>query len=104
LPKDCGIIPRGIIITQGSPSEKTIIIKQQKHGRIDQISNAEWTTGTFYDTTKRSIFDYNLDLKTSCFYMDWDPKNNSWKYDITMEPQNLKRNIKCLEDALANGI
>ena len=104
LPKNCGIIPRGIIVTQASPIKKTVITKKQKHGRVDQISNTEWTTGTSYDTTRRNIFDFNLDLKTGCFYMDWDPKNNSWKYDITMEPQNLKKNIQCLEDALANDI
>ncbi|HJR84091.1 MAG TPA: AbiV family abortive infection protein [Nitrososphaeraceae archaeon] len=101
LPKDCGIIPRGIIVTQASPSKNTVITKKQKHGRIDQVSTAEMTTGTHYDTTKRNIFDYNFDLKTACFYMDWDPKNNSWKYAITIEPQNLMKKITHIEDALA---
>ena len=61
------------------------------------------TTGKFYDTTN-FIFDYNLDLKTVCFYMDWDEANKSWKYGVATEPKDLKKNIKSFEDAFQSPI
>lgn len=100
LPGDCRIILRGVKITEPSPSTKTIIVKKGKHGIDNQVSIAGSTTGTFYDTTN-FIPDYYVDLKTACFYMDWDQNNNSWKYDIATEAKDLKKNIKCLEDALS---
>jgi hypothetical protein len=34
--------------------------------------------------------------------LDWDRDNR--KYDIAINPDDLNKNIKCLEDALANGV
>jgi hypothetical protein len=42
----------------------------------------------------------DLDLKTACFYMDWDPKNESWKYDISVDWNNLKKGITSFKKKL----
>jgi hypothetical protein len=110
LPEDCRIFMRGIkvtedltsakIETEALTSAKSITIKRGKQ-RYDKVSVPKSTTGSFFDTTNVNIFDYNLDLKTACFYIDWDRDN--WKYDAAMGPEDLKKNIKCLEDALAKA-
>lgn len=101
LPNDCRITMRGIKISEAFPSTKTVTIKRGKQ-RYDKVSVLQGATGTFSDSSNTSIFDYNLDLKTACFYMDWDMDN--WKFDAATGPQDLKKNIECLENALAKGI
>jgi len=34
-----------------------------------------------------------LVLKNAYFYMDWDKVNKTWKYDISTDPDKLKKNI-----------
>jgi len=108
LPNDCRIKFRGIKITQHLSSGKSITIKKGKQGPYDQVYVPEGLTGTFTNTTNTNantntnIFDYNLDLKTACFYMDWDRDN--WKFDAAIAPEELNKNITCFEGALGNGI
>lgn len=103
LPSRCRIILRGVKVTESSPSTRTVTVKKGKYGINNKVSVAGLTTGTFYDTTNFA-FDYNLDLKTSCFYMDWDQSNSSWKYDVATQQKDLKKNIECLEKALTKGM
>jgi hypothetical protein len=83
LPPECSMITRGIRISTPFPYMKTIDLKSD---RI--ISIREWATGSFADTTdiffdtEKSAF-IELDLKTSCFYMDFDRDSKTWKYDIS---------------------
>jgi len=32
--------------------------------------------------------------------MDWDKDNKTWKYDISTDPNKLKKNIKYFEETL----
>jgi len=99
LPEGCNVFFRGVKITKAFPTTKTIKIKKNKYGLESKVSIGKGTTGSYYDTTT-GIFDYNLDLKTSCFYIDWDENNNSWKFDVVTQKADLDKNIKCLENAL----
>ena len=70
-----------------------------------KIAPIKGTTGTFTDTTqisydaKKGTF-LDLGLKESCFYMDWDEDNLTWKYDVATDPNKLKENIKYFEETL----
>jgi hypothetical protein len=70
-----------------------------------KVTLPEWASGGFIDIT-HIFFDaekltlIELDLKTSCFYMDWDGDNQTWKYDVATDPNKLKENIKYFEDTL----
>src|SRR2546428_2883388 len=102
LPPECSINPRGIRISTAIQSGKVIDLNSNR-----KIAPIEWTTGSFVDTT-HIYFDtqkltlIELDLKTSCFYMDWDGVNQSWKYDVSTDPDKLKKNIKYFEEALSH--
>jgi AbiV family abortive infection protein len=95
LPSDC----RTVNVTVSVPFTRTIRI-----GQDNIISIPESATGTFLDVTNPNKFVYSLDLKTACFYIDWDKTINDWKYDVVTQPDDLKKYIKCLEDALEKGI
>jgi hypothetical protein len=95
LPSDC----RTVRVTVAIPFTSTITL-----GHDNQISILESITGTFLDTTNVNRFVYNLDLKTACFYIDWDKNNKDWEHRVSTNPEDLKKYIKCLEDALEKGI
>ncbi len=94
LPSDC----RTVRLTVATPSTRTVTL-----GMDNQISSPESTTGSYLDTTDEKRFVYSLDLKTACFYVDWNENNKDWKYRIPTQPKDLKKYIKCLEDALASN-
>jgi hypothetical protein len=101
LPPQCSMITRGIRIFSPNSSGKAIDFKSNR-----RIFIPEGVTGSFADTThiffdlKRSTF-IELNLKTSCFYMDFDKDNITWKYDICPDQRQLKANVKCFERKLA---
>jgi len=102
LPAVCRLISRGVTIYQAGLSNRTIFVKKDKKGQIGgSVSVQKDTTGKFIDTTNLYSLD-NLDLKTACFYIDWDIKNKNWNYDLATDRQQLKRNIKTFENALLN--
>jgi AbiV family abortive infection protein len=103
LPFDCRVIVRGVIINEASSVTRTIKTTKKKYGLDNQVSVLKGSTGTFSDT-QVSIFDYNLDLKTACFYIDWDENDKSWKLDVVTGKEDLNKNINCLEDALTRDI
>lgn len=94
LPENAKNIFRGIRIKASdiSSNPKTIYLSEDHNVSITTSSNA---SGTYYDTTHTSSqIDYwNRDLKTTCFYMDWDEINKSWCYDIVIDYEVLKNNI-----------
>jgi hypothetical protein len=55
-------------------------------------------TATFFDPKYNTFFE--MDLKESCFYMDFDKDNETWKYDISTDEDQLKENIKRFEERL----
>jgi len=90
LPAECSINPRGISISIAIQSGQVIDLKSNR-----KVALPEWASGGFIDTT-HIFFDtekltlIELDLKTSCFYMDWDVDNQTWKYDVATD--SYKRN------------
>jgi hypothetical protein len=100
-PPQCSMITRGIRITSPNTSGKVIDLKSNR-----RIFILEGVTGSSADTTKvffdskRSTF-IEIDLKTSCFYMDFDKDNRTWKYDICPDQRQLKANVKRFERKLA---
>ncbi|MGA9151199.1 MAG: hypothetical protein WBZ36_11525 [Candidatus Nitrosopolaris sp.] len=58
------------------------------------------TKRMFFFDSKRSAF-IELDLKASCFYMDFDKDNRTRKYDISPDQRQLKANVKRFENKLA---
>ncbi|MGB6533339.1 MAG: AbiV family abortive infection protein [Candidatus Nitrosopolaris sp.] len=101
LPPKCSMIARGIRISSPNPSGQVIDLKSNR-----TIYIPRGVTGSFADTThvffdsKKSTF-IELDLKTSCFYMDFDEDNGTWKYDISPDRRQLKANVKLFESKLA---
>jgi hypothetical protein len=100
LPSKCSFIPRGIRITTPIGSGITTDLKSNR-----TISVLGMQTGSFVDTTHihfdpkyMTIFEF--DLKTACFYMDFDKHNKRWKYDISTDAEWLKKNIKRFEETL----
>ncbi|MGB6528932.1 MAG: hypothetical protein WBF33_12570 [Candidatus Nitrosopolaris sp.] len=53
----------------------------------------------FFDSEKSTFIELNL--RTSCFYMDFDEDNRTWKYDISPDQRRLKANVKLFERKLA---
>jgi hypothetical protein len=96
------LIPPGIRLSTPNPSGKTVNLKSGS-----KIAPIKATTGTFTDTThisndaKRGTF-LDLALKESCFYLDWDEDNRTWKYDVATDPNKLKENIKYFEGTLSS--
>jgi hypothetical protein len=102
LPAKCSMITRGIRISTPSTSAKVIDLKSNR-----KIAPIKGTTGAFidtthifYDTEKRTFIE--LDLKKSCFYMDWDIDNKTWKYDISTDTNQLKENVKYFKETIHN--
>jgi hypothetical protein len=102
LPPECSLIPPGIRLWTPSPSGKTVNLKSGS-----KIAPIKGTTGTFTDIShtsyhaKRGTF-LDLGLKESCFYMDWDEDDRTWKYDVATDPNKLKENIKYFEETLSS--
>jgi AbiV family abortive infection protein len=102
LPVVCRSIFRGVTIYKAGLSNRTIFVKKDKKGQIGgSVSVQKGTTGKFIDTTNLYSLD-NLDLKTACFYIDWDIKNKNWNYELATDREQLRRNIKTFENALPN--
>ena len=100
LHPNCTTITRGIQVSSPFPSSKTVRIKD------DQIvSIPSGLTGGFFDVTHFSLdLEHktfaHLDLKTACFYMDWDNTNKNWNYDIAIEPNDLRLKIEHFQQTL----
>jgi hypothetical protein len=100
LPSECSRITRGISLSAPVSSGKVIDI-----GSDRKIVPTKGTTGGYSDTVT-AFFDprystfFELGLKTSCFYMDFDKNNKTWRYDIVTDEDQLKENIKLFEERL----
>src|SRR5438067_13363414 len=83
-------ITRGIELSAPVSSGKVIDI-----GSNRKIVSTKDTTGSYSDTLtpffdpKYNTF-FEMDLKTSCLYMDFDVDNKTWKYDISSEKDQLR--------------
>lgn len=102
LPPECSHITRGIWISRSNPSGKLIEI-----GSNRSVFTPSNLTGGFSDTTHihfdtKNITFFDMDLKTACFYMDFDKVDETWKYDIFPDKAQLKKNIKQFEETLDN--
>jgi hypothetical protein len=101
LPPKCSMITTGIRITSPNPSGQAIDLKSNR-----TIYMPKGVTGSFADTThvffdsKKSTF-IEVNLRTSCFYMDFDEDNGTWKHDISPDKNQLKANVKRFESKLA---
>ncbi len=103
LPFGCRVIVRGVKVKEASSITRTVVTKKKRFGLGNKVSVPHDCTGVFGDT-QVSIFDYNLDLKTACFYIDWDENNYSWKLDVVTGKEDLDKNIECFEEALTEGV
>ena len=100
LHPNCTIVTRGIKVSRPFPSSKTVRIKQNQ-----SLSIPSGMTGNFFDVTHISIDSKHitlahLDLKNACFYMDWDKANKNWKYDIAIDPNDLRQKIEHFQQTL----
>jgi hypothetical protein len=97
------MIPTGIRVSTTSPSTKTI---QLGSGR--KISHIGGTTGAYIDTThifydEEKMTFIELKLKESCFYMDWDEDNKTWKYDVATDSDQLRKKVEYFEERLEDS-
>ncbi|MGB8036199.1 MAG: hypothetical protein WCF03_20480 [Nitrososphaeraceae archaeon] len=102
LPPECSHITRGVWISRPNPSGKVI-----KIGSNRSVFTSSNLTGGFSDTTHihfdtENMTFFELDIKTSCFYMDFDKDNKTWKYNIFPDKAQLKKIIKRFEETLNN--
>lgn len=103
LPPTCRLIVRGVTIREASPLGRTITVKEDETGQINSIVSVQPnSTGNYVDTTNLNVLDYNLDLKTACFYINWDIKNKRWTYELATDKQLLIQKIESFENALVN--
>jgi hypothetical protein len=91
LPPECSWITRGVKISTPIPSPRVLDL-----GSDRKVSPIRGTTGIFsdsiapfYDQEKMTFIE--VDLKTLCFYMDWDKINKTWKYDVSPDQEQLKK-------------
>lgn len=99
LPPECSMITRGIRISTPIPSQ-IIDLKSDRRIFILEGVPGSFTDKThiFFDIEKSTFIE--LELKTSCFYMDFDRDNKTWKYDISPDEKQLKENLKRFEKRL----
>jgi hypothetical protein len=130
LPDVCSMFSRGIKVSTPFTSNKTISISQNKKvvvGRwttggffdttnidivhvtkalrdlekvIGNLSECEIDLTALHEFGLKAFVD--LDLKTACFYMDWDTRNKSWKYDMATDSNELKDRIGSFKETLVN--
>jgi hypothetical protein len=101
LPSECSPITFGIRELKPSPG------KVIQLGLNRSVFKPDNLTGVFSDTTHvpfdpDNITLFDLKLKTSCFYMDFDKDSKTWKYDIVPDKDQLKKIIKLFEETLDN--
>ena len=65
------------------------------------VSVAPYQSGLFESSTHVPSRDVEFNLKTACFYVDWDEVNRVPKYLITANKEQLAYNIKRVKDNLA---
>jgi hypothetical protein len=53
-----------------------------------------FASGKFEDTLNPPVKADFLDLKTACFYIDWDVTTDGWKFIIPADNDQLKENIE----------
>jgi hypothetical protein len=101
LPSQANYIRRAIIINNPSDKDRPVRVEKGKiTGNKIDIRVGKYLTGLFENTTNINAIDYNLDLKTSCFYMDWDLDNKDWRYKIVPDKNNLLKCIDAFEESL----
>ena len=99
LPPICRRLSRTIEITyNSSDTVQTFVIKRDGIP-IGSISVPPHLSGTFEDPSisKRTV---DFDLKTACFYIDWD--NGKWKFVLPVDKDQLTDNIKRIKEAIVN--
>jgi hypothetical protein len=96
LPSQCRVISRGVkISTNASTKSRTIEINSSR-----KLSIPPGLTGTFTSIGSNSNYKQDIELKTACFYIDWDHRNRTWKYDIATDTSQLRDYIEYFKDAL----
>lgn len=98
LPSICRTISRGVKVSFADANftgnTKTIKIDSNR-----VVSVPSGATGKAFDA-KITSFKNDLVLKEACFYMDWDKRNGTWKYDIAADSVQLNKNIERFRKAL----
>lgn len=87
------------IVLNTSPKVQTFTIKGP-FGNVP-VSVAPYQSGLFESSTHVPSRDVEFNLKTACFYVDWDEVNRVPKYLITANKEQLAYNIKRVKDNLA---
>jgi AbiV family abortive infection protein len=101
LPDNCRKLSRTIKITPKT-SGNLQTIKIEKHGvLIGSISVPVYLSGTFEDRTLKKTVEF--DLKTACFYVDWDNKGH-WKYVLLADKHQLTSNIRLMKEVTTHRI
>ena len=96
LPPICRRLSRTIEITTYNSSDTTQTFAN------GSISVPLHLSGTFVDPSipKRTV---DFDLKTACFYIDWDNTNNTngeWKFVLPVDKDQLTDNIERMKEAI----
>jgi hypothetical protein len=87
------------IVHNTSPKAQTFTIK----GPFGDapLSVGPYQSGIFESSTDIPSRDVDFNLKTACFYVDWDEVNRMPKYLLTANREQLAYNIKRVRDNLA---
>jgi AbiV family abortive infection protein len=96
LPSVCRTISRGVKVSVANTYTKVMTIKIDSNREVSIMSGV---TGKFFDT-KNTSFKNDLVPKEACFYMDWDKRNGTSKYDIATDSVQLNKNIEHFRKAL----
>ena len=97
---DCRLILRGVATSEPSDSARIVTVKENEFGDANKVMIPTSITGKFINTTDFVTFDYDFDLKSTCFYIDWDQTNKTWAYGIATDPKLLQKKIKSFENTL----
>jgi len=77
------------------PSQTFVIKKNNVES--GSVSLTPYTSGTMIPRIKANFFD----LKTACFYIDWDDDINSWRFIITADKDQLTYNIERMKELVS---
>jgi len=101
LPAICRkLSPVKEIVYNFSDVNQTFVIKKN-NVESDSVSLTPYTSGIFEDTMIPRIKANFFDLKTACFYIDWDDDINSWRFIITADKDQLTYNIERMKELVS---
>jgi AbiV family abortive infection protein len=104
LPHVCNELSLTLELSYNSSDKARMINLEKGNDNNNSISVPPYQTGLFTDITNGPAKIVESDLKTSCFYIDWEERNKNPKFILSLKEvasqKQLKYNIKRFRESL----